>query len=119
MTLDRSKQKKLTGSDEAVPTTFGWVNPLTGELLVSIRGLPGAFHWDAKTNTFTKGGKVVNFGKKVPEKAKAEAKEVVEEKATEKVEETKEVVEEKTEERAAPAKKQPRKAAAKKKAKED
>lgn len=29
----------------AVATTRGWVNPATGELLVSIRGLPDAIEW--------------------------------------------------------------------------
>lgn len=39
--VDRTKEK-LNG---AVATTRGWVNPKTGELLVSIRGLPNAISW--------------------------------------------------------------------------
>lgn len=46
--VDRTKVKL----DGAVATQLGWVNPKTGELLVSIRGLSGAVEWDKKTNTF-------------------------------------------------------------------
>lgn len=39
--VDRTKEE-VAG---AVATNLGWVNPKTGELLVSIRGLSGAIQW--------------------------------------------------------------------------
>lgn len=42
--VDRTKEI-LKG---AVATHLGWVNPKNGELLVSIRGLPGAVKWTRK-----------------------------------------------------------------------
>lgn len=63
MAINRSKQKKL-GNTNAVATKVGWVDPDTGELLVSIRGLPNAYDWDRKTNTFSKGSKKVDLRKK-------------------------------------------------------
>lgn len=55
--VDRSKAKTLKGHPNAVATQLGWVDSKTGELLVSIRGLPGAVRWDKLTNTFEKKAK--------------------------------------------------------------
>lgn len=62
MALNRSTQKKLDKNSKAVPTKNGWVDPNTGELLVSIRGLPGAYDWDRKANTFSRNGVKAEFG---------------------------------------------------------
>ncbi|USV40827.1 hypothetical protein [Xanthomonas phage BUDD] len=35
----------------AVATHLGWVNPVTGELVVSIRGLPDAVVWSKRTHS--------------------------------------------------------------------
>lgn len=65
---NRSKQKTLRNFPDAIATTVGWVDPAKGELLVSIRGLPGAVEWDRKANTF--GGKAAKPA--VEKKAKVE-----------------------------------------------
>lgn len=37
---------------ELVATKLGWVNPSSGELVKSVRGLSGAREWDKATNEF-------------------------------------------------------------------
>lgn len=78
MAINKAKQKSLKNNSGAVATKLGWVLPKTGELLVSIRGLPGAYDWDKKTNTFSKNGKVVTLG----EKSKAPVEKVAKETET-------------------------------------
>lgn len=70
MRINFSKQKTLPSNPSAVATTVGWVDPVRGELLVSIKGLPGACEWNRKTNTFLKDGKVFDpLAKKTKKKA--------------------------------------------------
>lgn len=45
----KDRKPKVRG---VVATVFGWVNPATGELLVSMKNLPDAVEWDRRTNTF-------------------------------------------------------------------
>lgn len=45
----KDRKPKVSG---VVATVFGWVNPATGELLVSMKNLPDAVEWDKRTNTF-------------------------------------------------------------------
>jgi SMC interacting uncharacterized protein involved in chromosome segregation len=41
----------LKKNPDAIATNYGWVNKKTGELLVSIKGLPGAVEWDIKSKS--------------------------------------------------------------------
>lgn len=88
MAINRAKQKTLRDFPTAVATKLGWVDPVRGELLVSIRGLPKAVDWDRKTNTFTKDGKAFDPTKK-EKAAKAIVVEVPEEKVPEVIEKIK------------------------------
>lgn len=94
---DRTKEKTLKRSKDAVPTQLGWVNPKTGELLVSIRGLSDAYEWDRTEKTFSKNGKVVDLAKKesAPKAEKKETPKKEEKPAVEEAPKEPEVKEEK------------------------
>ena len=81
---NRTKERKLKSNPDAVATQLGWVNPKTGELLVSIRGLSGAKMWDRKTNTFAGAPEPVKAAPQKPDVPVVEIADVPAPKATKK-----------------------------------